>query len=156
MSQSSLKRLLSYGQSPWLDSIQWPLLRSGRLEQMMHRWGIRGVASNPSIFEQSIAHSNAARALKGEIAFASARLAYRLFQAGRRQSRVRQLSEQGARPQRLLWDSTGTKDSKSAQCRSAHLRLTMIMADPRPDSPATKEMRLRSGADDSQRRSDSA
>ncbi|MGD8323415.1 MAG: transaldolase [Gammaproteobacteria bacterium] len=58
MSQSSLKCLLSYGQSPWLDFIQRPLVRSGGLEQMMDRWGIRGVTSNPSIFEQAIAHSD--------------------------------------------------------------------------------------------------
>jgi transaldolase len=57
MSHSPLKSLVSYGQSPWLDFIQRDLLRSGKLGRMIERWGLRGVTSNPSIFEQAITHS---------------------------------------------------------------------------------------------------
>lgn len=54
---SPVKRLLHYGQSPWLDFIQRGMLRSGELDRMIERWGIRGVTSNPSIFEKAICNS---------------------------------------------------------------------------------------------------
>lgn len=51
-----------------------------------------------------------AAALRGEAAIASARLAYAVFEDFVASTRFRRVSEQGARPQRLLWASTGTKD----------------------------------------------
>jgi transaldolase len=54
MSESPLKALHRLGQSPWLDYIQRDLLRSGELTAMIERWGIRGVTSNPAIFEKAI------------------------------------------------------------------------------------------------------
>ncbi len=57
MSESPLKQLLELGQSPWLDFIDRKLLRSGDLERMVERWGLRGLTSNPTIFEKAIAHS---------------------------------------------------------------------------------------------------
>lgn len=57
MSENPLKRLASFGQSPWLDFIDRRLLRSGDLGRMVDRWGVRGLTSNPSIFEKAIAHS---------------------------------------------------------------------------------------------------
>jgi len=55
---------------------------------------------------------NAAKAasLGGEAAIASAKLAYRHYQAIVAGERFRALAEQGARPQRLLWASTSTKN----------------------------------------------
>jgi transaldolase len=58
MSDSPLKRLPGFGQSPWLDFIQRGLLESGELAQMIERWGLRGVTSNPAIFEQAIAQTH--------------------------------------------------------------------------------------------------
>jgi len=55
--ESPVKRLLQYGQSPWLDFIQRGMLHSGELDNMIERWGIRGVTSNPSIFEKAICNS---------------------------------------------------------------------------------------------------
>jgi transaldolase len=54
----------------------------------------------------------AARAarLKGRIAVDNAKLAYRDWQGVTAGERWRALSEAGARPQRLLWASTGTKN----------------------------------------------
>ena len=55
------------------------------------------------------AAAEAAR-LKGQIAVANAKLAYRDFEEAIAGDRWRALSEKGARPQRLLWASTGTKN----------------------------------------------
>src|SRR5690606_34072827 len=51
-----------------------------------------------------------AGALRGQTAIASARLAYRYFGEWTADPRWRALADRGARPQRLLWASTSTKD----------------------------------------------
>lgn len=51
-----------------------------------------------------------AAALRGRAAIACARLAYQEFKALARKPRWKDLARQGARPQRLLWASTSTKD----------------------------------------------
>ena len=48
--------------------------------------------------------------LKGKVAVANAKLAYRHYKDVCASPRWRKLSAQGARPQRLLWASTGTKN----------------------------------------------
>ena len=53
-----LKALLSYGQSLWLDYIRRDLLTSGKLKKMIEDDGLRGMTSNPSIFEKAIADSS--------------------------------------------------------------------------------------------------
>lgn len=53
-----LKALLSYGQSLWLDYIRRDLLTSGKLKRMIEEDGLRGMTSNPSIFEKAIADSS--------------------------------------------------------------------------------------------------
>jgi transaldolase len=52
----------------------------------------------------------AARGLRGQAAVASARMAYQHFQGCLASSRWQRLAARGARPQRLLWASTSTKD----------------------------------------------
>jgi transaldolase len=54
----ALRRLIAAGQSPWLDFIQRRLVRSGELERMIEEWGLRGITSNPAIFENAIAGSH--------------------------------------------------------------------------------------------------
>ncbi len=49
-------------------------------------------------------------ALKGKIAIANAKLAYRLYQQLFSDERWQRLAQQGAQSQRLLWASTGTKN----------------------------------------------
>lgn len=46
-----------YGQSVWLDYIRRHLLRSGEFARLVREDGVRGVTSNPSIFEKAIAGS---------------------------------------------------------------------------------------------------
>jgi transaldolase len=50
------------------------------------------------------------RALQGKLAIANAKIAYRVYKEMFGSSRFRRLAEQGARPQRLLWASTSTKN----------------------------------------------
>ncbi len=52
-----LKELGAQGQSIWLDYIRRNLIRSGELKRMVDEDGIRGVTSNPTIFEKAIAGS---------------------------------------------------------------------------------------------------
>jgi transaldolase / glucose-6-phosphate isomerase len=52
-----LKALLSYGQSMWLDYIRRDLFTSGNLKKMIDEDGLRGMTSNPSIFEKAIGES---------------------------------------------------------------------------------------------------
>ena len=53
-----LKELLRYGQSMWLDYIRRDLITSGKLKTMIEEDGLRGMTSNPSIFEKAIAESS--------------------------------------------------------------------------------------------------
>ncbi len=49
-----LKGLLAYGQSPWLDFIRRNVLLNGDLKKMIADDGLRGMTSNPAIFEKAI------------------------------------------------------------------------------------------------------
>jgi transaldolase/glucose-6-phosphate isomerase len=53
-----LKTLNEYGQSVWLDFVSRELLRTGALTRMIAEDGLRGVTSNPSIFEKAIGHGD--------------------------------------------------------------------------------------------------
>jgi transaldolase / glucose-6-phosphate isomerase len=55
--KNPLQTLQSYGQSVWLDYIRRSLITSGELQQLIDQDGLRGVTSNPSIFEKAIAGS---------------------------------------------------------------------------------------------------
>src|SRR6202165_213008 len=52
-----LKELLNYGQSVWLDYIRRDLLTSGELKRLINEEGLRGMTSNPTIFEKAISGS---------------------------------------------------------------------------------------------------
>ncbi len=51
-------KISQLGQSIWYDNIQRNLLKSGELAEMIRRGDIRGVTSNPTIFQKAIANSN--------------------------------------------------------------------------------------------------
>ncbi len=53
-----LLALLGYGQSMWLDYIRRDLITSGSLKKMIEDDGLRGMTSNPSIFEKAIGESS--------------------------------------------------------------------------------------------------
>jgi transaldolase len=54
---NSISKLTQLGQSLWYDNIQRQLLESGELQAMIERGEIRGVTSNPTIFNNAIAKS---------------------------------------------------------------------------------------------------
>ena len=54
---NSISKLTQLGQSIWYDNIQRKLLESGELRAMIERGDIRGVTSNPTIFNNAIAKS---------------------------------------------------------------------------------------------------
>lgn len=56
--RNPLHDLHAHGQSVWLDYIRRGILGSGELAEMMGRYDLRGVTSNPSIFEQAIGKSD--------------------------------------------------------------------------------------------------
>ena len=55
---SRLTTLHEYGQSVWLDFVSRDLLKSGELTRLIADDGLRGVTSNPSIFEKAIGHGD--------------------------------------------------------------------------------------------------
>ncbi|MEM5776732.1 MAG: transaldolase family protein, partial [Anaerolineaceae bacterium] len=55
---SRIDQLQALGQSLWYDNIQRRLLESGEFERMIRAGEIRGVTSNPSIFNNAIAKSS--------------------------------------------------------------------------------------------------
>ena len=59
MSTNPLIELHKHGQSFWLDNINRPLVTSGELKRLVEEDGLRGVTSNPTIFEKAITESDA-------------------------------------------------------------------------------------------------
>ena len=53
-----LRTLNEFGQSVWLDFVSRELLKTGQLTQLIADDGLRGVTSNPSIFEKAIGHGD--------------------------------------------------------------------------------------------------
>ena len=53
-----LKALSESGQSVWLDFIQRKLLTGGELKRLVEEDGLRGITSNPAIFEKAISDSD--------------------------------------------------------------------------------------------------
>jgi len=58
MKHNPLKQLGTLGQSIWLDYIRRDLIASGELRRLIEEDGLRGMTSNPSIFEKAIAESH--------------------------------------------------------------------------------------------------
>src|SRR5271165_4251259 len=58
LTKNPLKELLNYGQSMWLDYIRRDLFTTGKLKQLIAEDGLRGMTSNPAIFEKAIADSS--------------------------------------------------------------------------------------------------
>ena len=54
MKESNVKQIHDFGQSIWLDFINREIMNSGEFKRLIDEDGIRGVTSNPSIFEKAI------------------------------------------------------------------------------------------------------
>ena len=55
--ENSLKQLEAAGQAVWLDYIRRHLLTSAEFRRMLDEDGLKGMTSNPTIFEKAIAGS---------------------------------------------------------------------------------------------------
>ena len=58
MQENSLNKLNALGQSIWLDYIRRGLIESGELNRMIEEESLRGMTSNPAIFEKAIVESD--------------------------------------------------------------------------------------------------
>ena len=65
---NALVELQDYGQSVWLDNISKAILDSGELKKLIDDDGLRGVTSNPTIFEKAINGSRDYDATLGQLA----------------------------------------------------------------------------------------
>ena len=58
MATNRVKQIHSFGQSIWLDFINREIIKSGELKKLIDEDGVRGVTSNPAIFEKAITSSS--------------------------------------------------------------------------------------------------
>jgi transaldolase len=58
MKNNPLTQLGMFGQSVWLDYIRRDLIASGELRRLIEEDGLRGMTSNPSIFEKAMVESH--------------------------------------------------------------------------------------------------
>src|SRR5438552_13939260 len=57
MAMNPLRRLLTCGQSYWLDNLTRDMLTSGALSKLVTEQGLRGITSNPATFHKAIVGS---------------------------------------------------------------------------------------------------
>lgn len=58
MKTNPLRRLADFGQSIWLDDIRRQMIIGGELARLIEDDGLRGVTSDPAIFDKAIAGSH--------------------------------------------------------------------------------------------------
>jgi transaldolase len=58
MATNNVKQIHDFGQSIWLDFIDREIISSGKLKKLIDEDGVRGVTSNPAIFEKAITSSD--------------------------------------------------------------------------------------------------
>ena len=57
--KTPLQRLADEGQSPWIDYLSRDLIETGELARLVSKHGIKGVTSNPTIFQKAISSGSA-------------------------------------------------------------------------------------------------
>ena len=58
MEANRVKRIHDFDQSIWLDFIDRKIMDSGELDKLINEDGVRGITSNPAIFEKAISSSS--------------------------------------------------------------------------------------------------
>lgn len=58
MGHNKVKSIHDFGQSIWLDFIDREIMDSGQLQRLIEEDGVRGITSNPAIFEKAISNSD--------------------------------------------------------------------------------------------------
>lgn len=104
MNNNPLNQLATFGQSIWLDYIRRDLITSGELRRLIEEDGLRGITSNPAIFEKAISDSHAYDTAIRELA----------LQGNSAEAIYETLSQQDVQSAadafRPLYDSTNGKD----------------------------------------------
>lgn len=59
MARNPAQQLINFGQSVWYDNISREILDNGELKKLIAEWGVRGLTSNPSIFDAALAKGTA-------------------------------------------------------------------------------------------------
>src|SRR5215467_7193883 len=142
-----LKGLLAYGQSPWLDFIRRNILLNGELKKMINEDGLRGMTSNPAIFEKAItagedyndiikapdAKSSTAMALYERIAIRDVQDACDIFKSVHTETKGRDGYVSLEVSPLLAYDTQGTLDEARRLWKTVNRPNVMIKI------PATKE-----------------
>jgi len=142
-----VKGLLAYGQSPWLDYIRRSILLNGELKKMIQEDGLRGMTSNPAIFEKAIsagddyndiikaadAKSSTAMALYEKIAIRDVQDASDIFKAVHTETRGRDGYVSLEVSPYLAYDTEGTINEARRLWKTVNRPNVMIKI------PATKE-----------------
>src|SRR5882762_4511391 len=76
-----LRELLNYGQSVWLDYIRRGLITSGELQKHIVEDGLRGMTSNPAIFEKAMTGSEDYATQLKQLEEAGVTDAFKLYEA---------------------------------------------------------------------------
>ena len=58
MDSNNVKQIHQFGQSIWLDFIDREIMNTGELQSLIDTDGVRGITSNPAIFEKAISSSD--------------------------------------------------------------------------------------------------
>ena len=58
MGMKSTERLIEFGQSLWYDNLGRTMLDNGELQRLIDSYGLRGMTSNPTIFDNAISKSS--------------------------------------------------------------------------------------------------
>ncbi len=141
------------GQSPWIDNLSRDSIRSGRLANMMDE-GIRGVTSNPTIFQKAMTASDVydadfARLLESgsveqafwEMATADVTAALEIFHPLYEQSGSSDGFVSLEVSPRLAYDTDGTiKDARKFHERIAMPNLLVKIPATEPGVPAIRQM----------------
>ena len=56
-SRNSAQQLIDLGTSVWYDNISRDILENGEMKRLIEEWGVRGLTSNPTIFDKAISSS---------------------------------------------------------------------------------------------------
>ncbi len=51
-------KLLEYGQSYWLDNLSREIITNGELKKRIEEQGLRGITSNPKIFDKAMSEGD--------------------------------------------------------------------------------------------------
>jgi transaldolase len=105
------------GQAVWLDFIERDLLTGGGLERLVREDGVRGVTSNPSIFQKAIEGGGAYDAAVRELVAADPRMTTEALYEALAIEDIRHAAD----ILRSLWDSSGGDDGYVSLEVSPHL-----------------------------------